>query len=547
MARFSAWVFVACAIVPHLPDLGAVEYFIDCHAAGRPIQDGSVDHPWSELAPAVAKLVAHDVLSIRPGIYRQSQLIIAVDEVRVRKDPAVPGVVVIDGEVPFHVLMNQDEQGLQKKRDNGPFFDPVIVVTGAGVVLEGLEVRHGFVGISVRGERGQVLACHVHHTGQHGIEITNHHGLVEDCVVHDANLYNVKGQCLVDGIDKATGWPNQNSRKKITSTDPARNGKNMDWGQGITFHGSYLQAWAPRGCVMRGNLLWNIWGEGLASYNAAEVRMERNVAFNIWRMAYYVQNVDSVTLDSNIAFYDRDFRRYLGAQAMAVCYSFANEYPADHLRIAMGADQALVPDCSELTLINNLSYGGDYALHSGDRHPLATRGRIRVGNNLLMAPVSAACINLNAVAAGPVEIRNNLLIRSGHHAAEQAGFLRLSEAFQAVCTDNAFQQRDATVKSWTDSLDRDLALVVDCANQVSAGFSWDANQAGLHAHLRSAIQSFRGLSLASVASASTAVAAVINPWAGPDFFGFPASDRARVGPFAQPFSALQSPQTTPLP
>ena len=56
MARFLVWVFVAWAIVPHLPDLGAAEYFIDCHAAGRPIQDGSVAHPWSELASDRARV-----------------------------------------------------------------------------------------------------------------------------------------------------------------------------------------------------------------------------------------------------------------------------------------------------------------------------------------------------------------------------------------------------------------------------------------------------------------------------------------------------------
>jgi hypothetical protein len=539
MSRIPTGLLLAWALVPRL---GAAEYFIDCNAAGRPVQDGSVAHPWSELAPAVGKLVPSDVLSIRPGRYRQGRLTVGVDDVRVRKDPAVPGVVVIDGAVPLHELMNQDEQGRQKTRDNGPFFQPVITVTGNGVVLEGLEVCNGFVGISMRGVRGQVLACHVHHTGQHGIEITNHHGLVEDCVVHDANLYNVNGQCLVSALDKATGRPNQNVRKKITSTDPARNGKNMDWGQGITFHGSYLRAWAPRGCVLRGNLLWNIWGEGLACYNAAEVRMERNVAFNIWRMAYYVQNVDAATLEANLAFYDRDFRGQLGSQAMAVCYSFANEYPADHLRSAAGAEQALVPDCSDLSLINNLSYGGDYALHSGDRHKLATRGRIRLGNNLLIEPTSAACINISTLSAGPAEIRNNLLIRSGDTPVADARFLRLSGGFTADCTDNYFHQPDAATKSGIAALDRELGRVVDCANQVSNGHSLAANQAALRAYLRSVIHCFGALT-----SAPPATAAAENPWAGPDFFGFPASNQARVGPFARPISSLQATQPTPRP
>ncbi len=516
---------LACVILPHLE---AAEFFVDAQAAGRTTQDGSAAHPWSDLTHAVAKLAPQDVLSLRPGLYRQRQLTIAANDVWVRKDPAVPGVVVIDGAVPLNELMNQDEHGRQKTRDNGPYFDPLITVTGNGVVLDGLEVRHGFVGISVRGERAKILDCHVHHTGQHGIEVMNHHGLVEDCVVHDANLYNVNGQCLVGGVNPVTGQPDQNSRKKITSSDPARHGQNMDWGQGITFHGKYRQAWAPRGCVLRGNLLWNIWGEGLATYNASEVRMERNVVFNVWRMAYYVQNVDSATLDANLAFYDLAFRVRLGDYAMAVCYSFANEYPADLLRVAKGPDQPLLPDGSDLTLINNLSYGGNYALHSGDRHKLSTRGRIRVGNNLLIRPARAACINLDTSIAGPVELRNNLLVRATEET-DASSFLNLAQGLAAECTDNIYHRLAPAAPCSIAMLEREVAQAIARAEKISGGQSWDEHRAPLLTHLRALVGHLEDFSSAVPAASTTA-----NFWAGPDFFGFPPSQQNRVGPFARP-------------
>jgi hypothetical protein len=163
MRYVSPALLFACLIPTHLE---AAEYFVDAQAAGQTTQDGSAARPWSDLSHAVAKLAPQDILSLRPGLYQQRQLTIATHDVWVRKDPAVPGVVVIDGAVPLHELRNQDEHGRQKTRDNGPFFDPVITVTGNGVVLDGLEVRHGFVGISVRGERARILGCHVHHTGQ---------------------------------------------------------------------------------------------------------------------------------------------------------------------------------------------------------------------------------------------------------------------------------------------------------------------------------------------------------------------------------------------
>lgn len=414
------------------------EFFVDARATGQERRDGSAAHPWPRIADGVARLEPGDVLSIRPGVYPERQVRITQNRVRLRRDPATPGTVVIDGGVSLPELQNRDMRGRQKTSDNGPSFRPAVEVSGKCVTLEDLEVRNGFLGISMRGERGAVLRCHVHHLGQHGIEITADGGRVEDCLVHDANLYNVNGQCLAGGREVGTGRPDQNTRKKIRSPDPNRHGKNMDWGQGITFHGEYRGAWAPHGCVIRGNTVWNIWGEGIATYNASGVRMENNVALNVWRMAYYVQNADLVVLDGNLALYTRDFRALLGAGAMAVCYSFANEYPADHLRIAGGARQPLVPDGSVLDLLKNISWRGDYALHSGDRHPIGTRGGIAVRGNLFLLPAFAPCININASLIGPVRVGSNVLGRSGADPEDAGRFLSLAGGNGAVSRRNRF-------------------------------------------------------------------------------------------------------------
>ena len=476
------------ALLP-LRDIRAAEYFVDARASGQAVQEGSAAQPWGDIVTGVSRLSPGDTLSIRPGLYRQREIKIEADDVRVRKDPAVPGVVAIDGDVPLHELKNQDADGRQKTWDNGPFFHPAIVVTGNGVALEGLEVRHAFMGISMRGERSTVRACHVHHVGQHGIEVMNHQGLVEDCIVHDANLYNVNGQCLVGGQDPATGAPNQNIRKKIASPDPARNGKNMDWGQGITFHGKYREAWAPRGCILRRNVVWSIWGEGVATYNASDVRIEDNVAINIWRVAYYVQNADSVTLDGNLAFYERDFRARLGDGAMALCYSFANEYPADLLRVASGSDQPLVPDCSDVALTNNISWRGDYALHSGDRHPVGTRGPIRIENNILLHPAVAPCINLNASVVGPVEIHHNFLGREGGGTEESGRFIALADGIKATVSNNRFYAPDPGTDPFATAMDESLKGLFTQARQ-----AWPDRLEALRTEINSVRQRFHGLS-----------------------------------------------------
>jgi hypothetical protein len=445
-----------CAIVllAAAPARGA-EYFVDARAAGREPRDGSALRPWSSLGEGLARLQPGDVLSVRPGVYRQEQVSVKQDRVRLRKDPSLSGAVVIDGGVSRHLLRNQDRAGRQKASDNGPHFRAVIEVNGHGVTLEGLEVRYGYVGISLRGQRGTVRGCHVHHVGQHGIEVTNDGGRVEDCLVHDANLYNVNGQCLVGGAEPGSGRPDQNTRKKINSPDPRRHGKNMDWGQGITFHGKYREAWAPRGCVIRGNIVWNIWGEGIATYNASDVRMEDNVAINVWRIAYYVQNADDVRLGNNLALYTPDFRARLGDGAMAVAFSFANEYPGDHLRQAEGPGQPWVPDGSNIILRDNVSWRGDYALHSGDRHLVGTRGGIWVKNNSFLLPAFVPCINLNSSVTGPVRIRGNLLAREGREKEEPGYFLFLEEGVRANLKKNRLVPvfpDDPRVKSIDESI-----------------------------------------------------------------------------------------------
>ena len=433
-------VFLGFTVGPIL----AAEIFVDPLSAEKKEQDGSAARPWGSLPEAIARLSPGDVLSLRPGVYRQEQIRVTMDRVILRRDPAIPGVAVIDGGVPLHELRNQDAQGRQKTSHNGPFFLPAVEVTGQGVTLENLEIRHGYVGVSVRGEKGTVRACHVHHVGQHGIEVMSHAGRVEDCLVHDANLYNVNGQCLLSGKEPGKDRPNQNARKKINSPDPKRHGQNMDWGQGITFHGKYRGAWAPRGAVLRRNVVWNIWGEGIATYNASEVRMEGNAAFNIWRVAYYVQNADEVVLDRNLALYERDFRSQLGDGAMAVGFSFANEYPADHLRQSGGSGQSLVPDGSDLTFTRNISWRGDYAFHSGDNHRVGTRGGAWIRNNLFLFPAFAPCINLNGSVSGPLRITGNLLAREGLEKEEPGRFLALAEGIRARSKHNRMVQVDST-------------------------------------------------------------------------------------------------------
>jgi len=449
----------------------AAEIFVDAKSVGKSEMDGTAERPWATLEEGLAHLSPGDVLSLRPGFYRQEQVRVMIDRVTVRKDPAISGTVIIDGGVPLRELQNQDTKGRQKTENNGPLFRPVVQVNGKGVVLENLEIRNGYLGVSMAGEQGTVRGCHVHHVGQHGIEIMNHRGRVEDCLVHDANLYNVNGQCLQDGKEPGKERANQNARKTINSTDPNRHGKNMDWGQGITFHGKYRGVWAPRGCVLRGNLVWNIWGEGIATFHASDVLMEDNVALNVWRIAYYVQNADQVKLSGNLALYTSDFRTRLGDGAMAVCYSYANEYPAGLLRIAGNASAPLVPDGSDLLLAGNTSWRGDYALHSGDRHAIGTQGGVVVRENMFLLPAYEACINLNNSLVGPLRIQDNLLGRSGYDASNSGQFLALAGERREGVQGNCFVSLGSDDRDFLQGVD-DSTLALLARAQKGGARSW---------------------------------------------------------------------------
>ena len=353
-----------------------------------------------------------DVLLLAPGLYScTSGLILATDRVTLR-GPSGSSAAILDGGVSEDLLRNRDPQGNQLTRDNRMRYDPVLRINGQGVVVENLEIRHGHVGIQVNGTEGTVRHCHVHHVSQHAIELRADRGLAEGNLVHDAILYNMDGQCLSGGM--RDGSPDQNRRRPVLDAAGQPTKRHMDWGQAIQFHGKYRGAEIPTGGTIRDNLVWEIWGEGIAAYHAKGVTITGNLTLNAWRMAYYLQNVDGAELSDNVAVYDPGYRQRTRGLALQAGISLANEYEADLLRRNGDPGAPLIPDGEHLQVLGNTVYGAWYGIHSGDRSRMNRGGltATRIDGNLILMEVSQPGITLNEALLGPLVCTRNRVWRA---------------------------------------------------------------------------------------------------------------------------------------
>ena len=478
--------------------LPAQDWWVD--AAGTVSPTGSAQAPWRDLPTALSHSALHagDTIFVRPGIYRGSDVWIRTDGVRLTRDPAHAGRVILDGGVAMNDLCNRTADGLQKTTDNGARFTKVLgVAAGAdGVTIDGLEVRNGHVGIFTEAVDTRILDCHVHHTSQNGISSTGERTEIAGNIVHDVVLYNLDGQCLTKAR-RTDGTPDRDARKKVVRADGTVTTTNMDWGQGITCKGDYPRDptanYTKIGAdgLIHDNLLWNAWSEGFGTFCSRRTTMASNTAFNIWRMGYYVQNADAAVLDSNLTF----FHDTMDAWALRGNVAFANELDRRFFATAHPTDPFLLPDTSGVVLRNNFLDGGNSGLVSvfGKFINTQTGQQVTISGNLVMRPpASEPCMELGAQVRGLIRVTGNVLLKDGADATRESLFIEHRDTAGAVPAQawTIAGNRLAGLPSTMAAVTADEAAIVTQAALV-ADLADDQDPASAIARLRTQVATLR--------------------------------------------------------
>lgn len=284
----------------------AASYYVS--VAGNDNNTGTLTEPVRTIMKGISKLKAGDILYVRGGTYVES---IYVGQSGTQDQPvtiaAYPGEQpVIDGE------------------DKLPSIDggDLVLIVGDYVHFKGFEVRNSNIagtrlgggGVMLEGEHTLASHLKVHHIWEHGIIAKGNYSVVEYCQVWQCAYSNSKKP----GSPAAGYWS--------TGISAARSPVG-----GIT-----------RNAVLRGNISYNNWGEGISSFEADGTLIEDNVSYDNWSVNLYVSDTRNALVQRNIV------------------YNTPNNVVGQRRPLTLGDELASKPRSANNTVINNFLYNCDF-------------------------------------------------------------------------------------------------------------------------------------------------------------------------------------------
>jgi hypothetical protein len=262
---------------------------------GSDSNPGSSSRPWKTISKAASKVKAGDIVAIRGGIYNEAP------RIETSGTPNQPiRFTAYPGEYPILDGNNQ-----LPASDRG-----LISVFGNWVQLAGLEVRNSkYLGVGLYGVHDTVSKFYVHHSFENGILINGDYGTVEDS--------RVWRNALSNEYNKLGSW--------ATGLSAAR-----DVVDGITDY-----------AIIRRNIVWENWGEGISSFEANQIIMEDNISHDNFSTNIYISDSTNVVCQRNFVYMDPG--------------SYVYGY-GDNLGISMG-DETYNPPTANIQILNNIAYG----------------------------------------------------------------------------------------------------------------------------------------------------------------------------------------------
>lgn len=278
--------------------LAATYYYVATN--GSDSNPGSINQPFKTINRGASVLSAGDTLYIRGGTYNETANI------------SNSGTV----SAPITISSHPGEWAVIDGQDTIPGYWGVLFnIDGNYVVARDLEVKNSaWMGVRLNGQYDQALRIKSHHNMENGILVTGNYGLVENSEI----------------------WWNAKSNEYYTNT---RGG----WSGGLN------AARHPQHATLRGNKVWNNWGEGLSTYEAEYTTLEDNIVYDNMKNVYFS--------DTQYAILRRN---------LIYCTPGNTLYNSAQVGIAM-SDEVYNPPSSNNAIINNFVMGcSGNLVHWGD-------------------------------------------------------------------------------------------------------------------------------------------------------------------------------------
>jgi len=326
----------------------ATTYYVA--TTGSNSNEGILASPWKTLSYSVGRLIAGDILYVRGGTY--------VESVNIANSGTAASPIIISsftGESPVI-----DGQNTYPNWNWGA----LVNLAGSYIYFSGFEVKNtsnlNARGITLNGDHGKVSLCNVHHTYQNGILISGDYGIVEDSKVWQS--------CLNNNTGSATIWASGLSAAR----DPIN---------GITDN-----------AIIRRNIVYNNWGEGLSTYEAEGTLIEDNIVYDNWAQILYISDASNVVCRRNL-FYNSS--SYISGRTIPVSASLADEVSS-------------VPRSTNNQIINNLFLNTPFKAFYWTLVPGSGLTNAFIANNTFVnSPIYTGTINSGS------SIKNNIFTTSG--------------------------------------------------------------------------------------------------------------------------------------
>ncbi|MFA6923363.1 MAG: sugar-binding protein [Bacteroidales bacterium] len=315
-------------------------------------QAQNINTPWKTINASVAKLVAGDILYVRGGTY--------VEAVNV----GVSGTVSL----PITISAYPGELPIIDGQNNLPTcgWCGLVVLNGSYIHMSGFEVKNTGSGnyqrgVGIYGQNNIISHFNVHHIIDNGILITGNYNIVEDSQVWQTCLNNVNGS------------------------------SSNNWASGLS------AARAPVNTIIRRNIVYNNWGEGLSVYEANGTTIEDNIVYDNWATNTYISDASNVLFQRNMVY----------VTPGNICGQSATLTLAD--------EQASKPRSTNNIVINNLFVNTSVDAFSWTIVSGSGLTNVLIANNTLVN-----CRLSTGVGGNPVivntnsQIRNNIFTTSGN-------------------------------------------------------------------------------------------------------------------------------------
>lgn len=234
----------------------AATYYVS--PSGSDTSAGTIAQPWKTLSKAASAVAAGDTVYLRGGKYKERSIWQKAGAegapITIRKYPGENPVIDGDYELP--------------PQAPGTF---MFWVQGPWYVIDGLEITEATAsGAFISGGKHVTIKnSHIHHNWGGAIHLSGDNDLAENNLVHDNGLVNENNRSCTLGN---CGWP-----------------------------ATVTCARYPRDCTLRGNTVYDNWGEGISTFEALRTTIEDNVSYNNQQL-FYLSDTKYSVFRKNIAY-----------------------------------------------------------------------------------------------------------------------------------------------------------------------------------------------------------------------------------------------------